>query len=92
MLTQILIELKHISMHVLQINSEINNLKNQNHKIMSKQDELNAAIQEIQDSTTAIAARIQAFIDAGADNVTEESLQSLQSEADALKAIGTPTA
>ncbi len=59
---------------------------------MSKQDELNAAIQEIQDSTTAIAARIQAFIDAGADNVTEESLQSLQSEADALKAIGTPTA
>lgn len=92
LLVEILQELKTMHARQLQLGSELNFIKQQNQKIMSKQDELNASLQEINDATTAIAARLQALIDGGADNVTEESLQALQADADALKAIGTPPA
>lgn len=70
--------------------NQFSQILNQLNTIMAKQDELNAALAEISDATTAISARLQTLIDGGADNVTEESLQALQADADALKAIGTP--
>lgn len=82
--------LTQILQHVSQLGIDISKIKKQLTKIMSKQDELNAALAEIGAATDAIAARLQALIDGGADNVTEESLQALQADADALKAIGTP--
>lgn len=56
---------------------------------MSKQEQMDAALAEINDATSAIAARLQALIDAGADSVTQASLDALQADADALKAMGT---
>ncbi len=66
-------------------------LKNQT-IIMAKQEQMDAALQEIADATTAIGNRIQAFIDAGTDGITQASLDTLQADADALKALGTPPA
>lgn len=64
----------------------------QNLIIMSKQEDFDAALAEIADATTAISARIQAFIDAAAngDTISTESIAALQADADALKALGTP--
>jgi hypothetical protein len=83
----------HIHLHIdgeSKILEKLEILTNKTNTIMSKQDEINAAIAEISDATTAIAARIEALINGGLDTITEESLAALQVEADALKAIGNP--
>jgi septal ring factor EnvC (AmiA/AmiB activator) len=58
--------------------------------IMAKQDQINASLAELNDATNAIAARIQALIDAqnAGDPVSQESLDQLQAVADQLKAMG----
>lgn len=66
-------------------------IKKQN-KMATKQEQLQASLDEIAQATTDIANRIQALIDAGADSVTQESLDALQADADALRNIGTPPA
>ena len=60
----------------------------QQKKIMDKEAELLAIIQELKDANTAIAAKIQAFIDAGAGGITDQSLADLQAVADQLKGEG----
>ncbi len=59
--------------------------------IMAKQDQLQLILTELEAATTAIAARIQALIDGGVDNITQASLDQLQSDADALKTMGSVT-
>lgn len=76
--------------HVVQLGIDINNLKKQNSQIMTKQEQLQASLDELAQATTAIGTRIQAFIDAQTDNVDQASLDTLQADADALKALGTP--
>lgn len=74
-------------------NEEIINLLTETLKntktIMTKQEQMDAALMEIKTATDAIAARLQKLIDAGADNISQESLNALQADADALKAMGT---
>lgn len=55
---------------------------------MSKEDQIKASIQELDEATNAIAAKLQNAIDAEKDNVSAESLAALQSVADQLKALG----
>lgn len=86
----IIILLSIVLLKQLFIIHQLFHLKNQNKKIMSKQELMDAALAEINDATNAISARIDAFIAANADNVSAESLAQLQADADALKAIGTP--
>lgn len=57
-------------------------------KIMNKEEQLAADIQEIRDANTAIAARIQTLIDAEADNIAQSSLDTLKSVADDLTKLG----
>lgn len=90
LLTQILQQNAHILQHVLQLGIDISKVQKQLKKIIMKQEQLDAVLTEINDATNAISARLQALIDAGADNVTQASLDALQADADALKAIGTP--
>lgn len=92
-------ELDDIKKDVKTLHEQQRHLLNQNktiitkqNKIMTKQEQLQASLDEIAQATTDIGNRIQALIDAGADNVTQESLDALQADADALKAIGTPPA
>lgn len=59
--------------------------------IMTKEEELQAAIDELNSAATAIAAKINGIIAAEADNVSEESLTALKSVADQLQALGQPT-
>lgn len=76
-----------IGLQLLQLGISISNhfkLK----KIMTKQDQINATVQELDDASNAIAAKINAVIAAEADNVSQASLDALKSAADGLTALG----
>lgn len=62
----------------------------QNLDIMAKQDQVNSIVSELNDATNALAAKIEKLIEGQnpGDPVTQESLDSLQSIADNLKAMG----
>jgi len=59
--------------------------------VMTNQEQMQAALDEIAQATTDIGNRIQSYIDAqAAGNVTQDQLTQLQADADALKLLGNP--
>ena len=59
-------------------------------KIMAKQDQINATLDQLNTATNALAEKIQKLIDGqtAGDPVSQESLDALQAVADQLSAMG----